>query len=146
MSSLPGLPASLKLRRPQQSVPGEAFWRSRDPAIHRAKRIFKGWMRGSSPRMTSARVAAACATCYLPQRNREPAQVRVRHQAGLLAGELEHGTLLVGEHDGAGAVDDGKASAGRAVDAGDVGGAVDVADAATQDGFRAAEHEAVIDA
>jgi hypothetical protein len=48
-----GLPASLKLRRPQQSVPGEAFWRSRDPAIHRATRFFKGWMRGSSPRMTS---------------------------------------------------------------------------------------------
>src|SRR6185437_14862343 len=50
------------------------------------------------------------------------------------------------EHDGAGAVDDGQASTGGAVDAGDVGGAVDVADAAAQDGFRAAEDEAVIDA
>ena len=56
----------------------------------------------------------------LPHRDREPAQVRVRHQADLAAGQFQHRALLVGEHDGAGAAADGEAGTGRAVDARDV--------------------------
>src|SRR6266850_3936249 len=41
---------------------------------------------------------------------------------------------------------DRKARAGRAVDAGNVGGAIDVADAAAQHRLRAAEHQAVVEA
>src|SRR5690349_5503194 len=78
----------------------------------------------------------------LLQRNREPAQIRIRHQPGLLAGEFEHGALLVGQHDRARAAADGEARARRAIDAGDVGGTVDVADAAAQHRLRTAEHQA----
>ena len=58
----------------------------------------------------------------LLQRDREPAQIRVGHQPDLLPGQFQHRALLVGQHDGAGAAADREAGAGRAIDAGDIGG------------------------
>jgi hypothetical protein len=80
----------------------------------------------------------------LPQRNCQPAQVDVRHQPHLTAGQFQHRALLVGEHDRAGAAADRKARAGSAVDAGDIRRTVDVADPAAQHRLRPAEHQAVI--
>ncbi len=64
----------------------------------------------------------------------------------LVAGQFQHRALLVAQHDRARAAADRKARAGRAVDAGDVGGTIDVADAAAQHRLRSAEHQAVIEA
>jgi hypothetical protein len=71
----------------------------------------------------------------LPHRNREPAQIGIRHQSHLVPGQFQHGALLVGQHDGPRAVAERQPGTGGAVDAGDVGRAVDVADAAAQHGF-----------
>src|ERR1700741_5179385 len=84
-------------------------------------------------------------TPSLPHRDREPAQIGVRHQPHLLPRQLQHSALLVGQHDRACPRTDREPCARRAVDAGDVGGVVDVADAAPQDGLGAAEDEAVVE-
>src|SRR6478735_5333868 len=82
----------------------------------------------------------------LPHRDREAAEIGVRHQADLMPRQFKHRALLVAQHDRARTAADRKARAGCAVDAGDVGGTKDVADAAAQHRLRAAEHQAVIEA
>src|SRR4051794_33087496 len=80
----------------------------------------------------------------LPQRDREPAEVEIGHQADLTTGQLQPRALLVGQHDGARAAADRKPRARRAIDAGHIRGTVDVADAAAQHRLRSAEHEAIV--
>src|SRR5262245_20661654 len=63
-----------------------------------------------------------------------------------MAGQFEDRALLIAQHGRARAAADGEARAGGAIDARNVGGAPDVADAAAQHGLRAAEHQAVIEA
>ena len=82
----------------------------------------------------------------LLQRNRQPAQIHIRHQPDLPATQFEHRALLVGQHDRARAAADGEAGARGAVDAGDVGRPFDIADPAAQHRLRSAEHEAVVEA
>ncbi len=63
----------------------------------------------------------------LLQRQHQSAQIRADDQAGLLAGEREHGAALVGQHNALGAPPDGCAGAALAVvDAVDVRRAVDI--------------------
>src|SRR4051812_8899942 len=82
----------------------------------------------------------------LPDGDRQPRQIDVGQQADLLAGELQHRALLIGQHDAAHAAADGKAGAGGAVDALDIGRTPDVADTAAQYRARAAEHQAPVEA
>src|ERR1035437_3402240 len=74
------------------------------------------------------RVASSSNSSYgeLLQRNRQPAQIHIGHQSDLLAGQFQHRALLVGQHDRARAAADRKPRAGRAIDAGDIAGTVDV--------------------
>src|SRR5262245_47379375 len=87
---------------------------------------------------------ACCARLF--HRDREPAEIGVRHQPDLPARELENGALLVGEHDRPDAGTHREAYAGRSINAGNVGGALDVFHPPAKDSLRAAEHEAVVEA
>jgi hypothetical protein len=75
-----------------------------DPAIHRAEAQFDSWM---DARVKPAHDEWRCGGGVgLPQRNRQPAEVRVGHQPDLPAGQFQHRALLVGQHDRARAAAD----------------------------------------
>jgi hypothetical protein len=80
---------------------------------------------------------------FLLQRQRQSAQIQADDQAVLLAGECQHGAVLVGENHGLRAPDGGGAGAALGVDAVNVGRAVDIADGAMEVRLRGAEGEAV---
>src|ERR1700758_2648189 len=63
---------------------------------------------------------AECQQCLLLQRNRQPAEVHVRHDAELLAAQFQDCAILVGQHDATHACAERNACASRGIDAGDI--------------------------
>src|SRR3984885_12954607 len=78
----------------------------------------------------------------LPHRNAQSAQIEIDLQSDLLAGQREDGALLVAQRDELRAGAHCAAGTDRAIDAGDVGRAADIADGAVEVGLRRPEHEA----
>src|SRR5579859_2371368 len=86
-------------------------------------------------------------TAYaLSQADRQPAQIRIRHQAELMPCQFERDAPGVGEQDAAHAAADHDAGAARRIGARDIRRPPDVADAAAQHRARSTEHETIIDA
>src|SRR5262249_31277812 len=76
----------------------------------------------------------------------EPAEVGIRQEPDLLAGKFKHRAILVGEDDRTDTTADRESCARRAIDAGHVGRAADIAHAAAQHALRSAEDQAIVEA